>query len=388
MSVSCLRGIVLFWTLLSLTNLVLSHSHELMPHFNAHRQVLSEEHLSHPKKPKKRKKRIEMAQPDTSKEYCFKAKRSSKVGLELKKTLLQATEMWSKNNSIVLTGGNWDYRGIVLNWIAHAENIGMTEYVVLCYGKQMYDLVGPWDQGGHGILVRGCESRIEYMFMKILGLFHLVMAKYTVTWSDCDALWLRPAMENWILPQRGKVDILAQKALYPVDISSKFGSAVCTGLFTIYPTDVSINMMKNFLMPAAYDATQKTLKSDQVLINRNLERVGSFRFSGRVELNDTSILVSIPEYQGQLKVPRIGFLSGVLFPRSRSEEDWKSVCKYDPLIWHSITQKNGTRKHGGMQKSGVFALKEGWDMVEKAGDVSILIDHSILLSKGWLKKCK
>ena len=57
--------------------------------------------------------------------------------------------------------------------MAHAENIGLQQYVVLCYDTDVLNLVGAITDGGHGVLITGCSNRMELMFMKLISMFHL-----------------------------------------------------------------------------------------------------------------------------------------------------------------------------------------------------------------------
>jgi hypothetical protein len=323
--------------------------------------------------------------PQNTTLYCYnqKYKQGTKNGTKWKNELVAAAKIWSRNNSIVLTGGDWAYRATVLNWMAHAENIGMTEYIVLCYGTDMLQLVGSWEDGGHGILVVGCFRIIEFMFMKLVGLFHLHSSKYIVTWSDCDALWLRPFMDDWILPYQHKVDILAQKALHPAIISNKTGSVVCTGLFTVFPSVQSKTLMSGLIRTVRRFA----ISSDQLLVNNYLKSQGSFKFDGKVEYNDIDAeqVVALPNYTNSKKlVAKVGFLPFGLFPRSRSIVEWGRVQKHNPALWHSKTDKLGQSKIDGMKNASVFALQAGWERLRNASQVSAFVDTSVLTAQRWM----
>jgi hypothetical protein len=326
---------------------------------------------------KKKKKSL-----NSTKLYCYnqKYKRTKNTGIEWQKELQAAAAKLSRNNSIVLTGGDWTYRATVLNWMAHADNIGVTEYIVICYSKDMLQLVGSWQEGGHGILVEGCIRVIEFMFMKIVGLYHLHTAKYIVTWSDCDAIWLRPFMDEYILPYKSKVDFLAQKALHPVSISRVTGSVICTGLFTVFPSPKGKKSMKLLIhVVSSYRQT-----SDQLLVNVYLSRLGAFSFEEVIPIDDfdNKQVVAIPTYTNQSST-RIGFLPSGLFPRSRTDFDWARVQKHNPVLWHSFTGKFGQSKVDGMKNASVFALKDGWEKLRDAADVPAFYDKSLLLSQKW-----
>ena len=314
--------------------------------------------------------------------HCYNERYTftSHTGNEWRAELNMAARKFSRNNSIVLTGGDWAYRANVLNWIAHAENIGMTEYIVLCYGERMYNLVGSWEEGGHGILVKDCSRVIEYMFMKIMAMYLLHDMGYIVTWSDCDALWLKPFMDTWILPYQRKIDFLSQKALHPTPISNITGSVICTGLFTVFPSPRSSKAMKR-LIQAVRSNRQA---SDQLLVNKYLSRLGAFDFNTRVEYDDEDMeqIVAMPQYRNGTS-PRLGFLPSGVFPRSRSEREWAYVQKHDPALWHSKTEKVGQSKIDGMKNASVFALMDGWESLRNASEVPSYIDREIVRSRRW-----
>ena len=314
--------------------------------------------------------------------HCYNERYTftSHTGNEWRAELNMAARKFSRNNSIVLTGGDWAYRANVLNWIAHAENIGMTEYLVLCYGERMYNLVGSWEEGGHGILVKDCSRVIEYMFMKIMGMSALHDEGYIVTWSDCDALWLKPFMDTWILPYGDRVDIMGQKGLYPSQTSAKAGSVICTGLFTVFPSPRSSRAMDLFLN----DLHSSTQASDQYVVNINLGHLGAYNFNGKVVFDDEDMdqVVFIPQYRNT-SGPTLGFLPSGVFPRSRSEREWVYVQKHDPALWHSKTPKQGKSKVDRMKSEYVFALKRGWETLVNSSQVSSFIDKDLLRAQKW-----
>jgi hypothetical protein len=313
--------------------------------------------------------------------YNRKYKMSSLTGIEWEKELIAAASKLSRNNSIVVTGGDWAYRATVLNWMAHADNIGMTEYIVLCYGTDMLQLVGSWEDGGHGILVSSCTQVFEFMYMKLVGLYHLHTAKYIVTWSDCDALWLRPFMDEWILPYKDKVDFLSQKALYPGSISRKTGSVICTGLFTVFPTPRANKVMQRI----AQVVPKYRGVSDQSLVNKYLNELGAFAFTKKVVLFDdidSEQLVVIPKYTNS-RSPKLGFLPFGLFPRSRTKVEWARVQDLNPALWHGYLDKVGQSKVDGMKSSSVFALKDGWEQLTNASAVPAFFDKSVLTNQKW-----
>jgi hypothetical protein len=307
---------------------------------------------------------------------------NSSTGMKWQKEITAAARKLSVNNSIVITGGNWAYRGTVLNWIAHASNIGLTEYIVLCYGADMLQLVGSWEKGGHGILVN-CVKVMEFQFMKIVALYHLNFANFIVTWSDSDALWIRPFMNEWILPHQHEVDFIGQKGTHPKKISKLSGSTICTGLYTVFPSNrTRVLMSKLVIRLRTYTAS-----SDQMLVNHELNEEGSFDFRTKVShTTDKGVQqIKFPSYNNvSSDAPRLGFLPHGIFPRSEDMNAWVEGLKQNPVLWHSRSARTGGSKTDGMMNCSLFVLKKGWEEVANASEVPAIIDTAMLISRKYL----
>ena len=307
--------------------------------------------------------------------YNVRYKEGSRTGNMWRSDLLEAAKNLSKNNSIVLTGGNWAYRGTVLNWIAHAENIGMTQYIVLCYGYDMLQLVGSWQDGGHGILVKDCVKLIEFMFMKLTALLSLNDRGFIVTWSDADALWLRPFMDEWILPFKDKVDMLSQRAQHPISIAMIGGSSICTGLFTMFPSKQSSRARKIM----SKSMRQFGTSDDQLFVNKCMFTQKAFSFDKPVLSDDVGLrqAVAVPTYTNTMPCPHLAFYPTGLFPRSRTDDEWARVLHHhDPMLWHSMSDKIGQSKVDSMKNQSVFVLKNGWENITLAAQFPQVINRT------------
>lgn len=219
------------------------------------------------------------------------------------------------------------------------------------------------------------------MFMKIIAMYHLNKRDLTVTWSDCDVLWLRPFMEDWILPYANRTNFLSQKALHPSFLSKRSGSVICTGLLTVFPSAAAKAALSLLVsVTASY-----RLPSDQYLINQFLASLGIFRFEEKFQYYDIDSpqVVLIPHYTGSYPKAKIIFLPSAIFPRSRTDLEWAQVLMHDPAVWHSKTDKVGQSKIDGMKNSLVFVLKDGWENMTDSSQVVSFVDNVLLSSRSW-----
>jgi hypothetical protein len=163
--------------------------------------------------------------------------------------LLEAAESkQGVGKRIILTGGDGNYRGVVMNWMALMDNINVRDYIVLCFNETLFDVVGSWKEGGHGIMVSGCISFQEMAFMKFIAMNVLVRAGYVTTWSDSDCIWLKDFFPQWIDPYASKVDMIGQRGGYPIRFVKLIGVSICTGLMTFFPTTKAISIFEKLLL--------------------------------------------------------------------------------------------------------------------------------------------
>jgi hypothetical protein len=193
----------------------------------------------------------------------------------------------SNNNSIIITGANYEYKDVVLNWIRHMQKIGITEYIILCYDIETLTIVGPWYSGGHGFPVFGCNTHIEYMLIKFVIVNMLINSNYIVTWSDSDCLWRHPFLNDYALPyyhnrtqstdveniyqKNSDIDLIAQMGTYPNHIYATTGATICMGLITVFPTMHSKQLftyIRKYL--AHYYPADDQYTINQILSNKNI----------------------------------------------------------------------------------------------------------------------
>jgi hypothetical protein len=154
-------------------------------------------------------------------------------------------------------------------------------------------------------LVDFCFHKLEkinsrFPFSLLMILKHTVLATLlqakdknredglAVVWSDADAVWLRPCVLDSIQAVVGSerkeaIDFAAQQGLFPYEVSDIWGSAICTGLMIINPTESSIRtfqLVRDKLLSLLMSKTScgDGCKGDQKLLNYMLLRVTEPRY--------------------------------------------------------------------------------------------------------------
>ena len=325
--------------------------------------------------------------------------------------LKAAESIVSDDNHIIVTSGDWGYRLVVLNWMLHMDKLNITEYVILCYDKELLNLIGHWSKpGGHGILCSQHQEKSlnnnalndtlsgqQKFALKHIGVNLLVKQGYITTWSDADCVWLKPFINTHILPYKDTLDIISAMGKHPVDISKKIGVASCIGLFTVFPTTASKYFYVEML-------ARGLLLDDQTSFNYLLGIMDGFhRYSDIIpyghEPDYTHLWINNPRTSAQLKstaqrtgdltatldfgdlaffkktifLPkytlRHGFLPYNKFPRGLSKKkskdnfaemrkQWTVALNYEPCIWHLLSQKNGKSKTDGFKADNVYMLTD------------------------------
>jgi hypothetical protein len=276
-----------------------------------------------------------------------------------------AAQRLNRHGSVVLTGGDWNYRGVLMNWMAMMDRLNITEYLVFCYDDRLLKIVGPWESGGHGILTPNCSSIQEFMYLKLVGVNALIHSGYSATWSDCDCVWLRPFLDQWMLRHSSEYDVIGQRAMHPRDISNKTGAVLCTGLFTVFPTERSIMLFERVVqsLPDYSDVI-----SDQLVLNEVLDSVGAYAVSEKFVYQDDSFDLTPPQPLDATS-PRLGLLPFHAFPRPATSKQYLAIAKsrkwgQSLSVCHIRTSKIASEKLLEMYNAYVLAISMNWAAVE------------------------
>ena len=266
---------------------------------------------------------------------------------------------------MMVTSSDWIYRGVLINWMSALARMGVSEYLVLCFGQRIYRLVGgDAASGGHGVLITGWGTVNNMFHTRHRVANVLLRLGYTVTLIDSDAVLLKPSLfSTWVAPFEGKADIIAQMGRHPSTLAERNGAAVCAGFLTVYPTRKSI-LFYDYLFAFTRNSTIQL--DDQKAINLALEASGAFHFPRKVQFvtNKSSELygkVTLASSGDKEELLRLGFYPSAQFPRAEIDDKTWSVyaTEHQPLIWHLLTKKSGNDKVYTMQYfQGVYVLDE------------------------------
>jgi hypothetical protein len=292
--------------------------------------------------------------------------------------------------TLIVTSSDAQYRGILLNWMYSMKLLDIQEYLILCFDQKTFDLVGDWnDHYGHGILIQDCQSKNQKFEIRHQIANIILQNNDTVILSDCDSLWLQDFRSQWIQPFRRQVDLIAQIGTHPIDVSKRYGYAVCAGLMVLFPTHNTIRFYQKLLERFHEFELSSEEIDDQSLINHLLESFHTLQpFDSKI-----NHLPSISEMESSyrrnngtlppLHHPRDPFLHlpnssssnlqlGLFpfnsFPRILPSSDrlalqhyYRYFSQYCPSVWHLKPPFPHPSAHiYQLQQSKLFQLDSKW----------------------------
>jgi hypothetical protein len=297
----------------------------------------------------------------------------------------------SLSRTLIVTSSDVQYKGILLNWMYSMKLLQIEDYLILCYDREIYDLVGDWNtHNGHGIFIQGCQTRNQKFQMRHQIAYHFLKNNYTIILTDCDCLWLQDFRLHWIQPYHGKVDVIGQIGTHPVDVYEKYGYAVCAGLLVLFPTQKTINFYQKLLkLFHGFEISSQQEIDDQSLINHLLESFNSLQY-----FNSTiHHLPSISEMQSSqrnkdfissssqrnsfLHLPnssssklKLGLFPFNYFPRISQTSSssrltlhhyYQYYSQYCPMVWHLKPPFHHPSAYiYQLQRSNLFRLTPQW----------------------------
>lgn len=281
----------------------------------------------------------------------------------------------SKFDYVIITSSDWNYRGVLLNWMAHMHHLKISNYIVLSIDRKTYSLVGDWMEGGNGLFVCGCNSNnkifeIRHRVAEVL----LTENNLTVILSDGDCIWLMDFYKTWLSSYRYSVDIIAQMGKYPVATYTKYGASACAGLVIVNPTAGGKRFYHKFI------DNLRTNQDDQVVLNNMLIEMNGFRFPVKLSqsvnshINSTTALhIASPAIvtKDHLNSVQMAFLPHIKFPRivveKQSIRTFQSFQKYlahKPNVWHIAPPKSSAKGSSPriylLKATGMFVLDSKW----------------------------
>jgi len=293
----------------------------------------------------------------------------------------------AQNGHVVVTMTDWTYRGVALNWIAHMKYLGLTNFIVVATEKKLLPLLGEYgtlfEPKEMNTQPKGRERKCKHSplwYVKhasiLAAMRGTVMGKIAVTWSDADCIWFGD-YTSWLNKNHPgeRIDIVAQRGKHPAEIANKYGSILSIGLYTLFPTTNALLFYEDFVYNKFNDAVYKGHCDDQVVINKVLEKDGSF---GNINTTYQSTKQGQPIVYAKLSENKINIsvIAGLLpypeFPRGIlihgrtpsvpvQTAEWNKYRCHGSIIWHLLAAKKSADKHSHMVGMGVFSLRGGWE---------------------------
>ena len=212
-----------------------------------------------------------------------------------------------------------------------------------------------------------------------------------VTWSDADCIWLSDYtvwLSSAVLrsssaaPAPSRLDVVAQRGLWPYDVSRRVGATASLGLYTIFPTPHALAFYEQLL------ARITDRCDEQKLFNYAARDLGAFMFSRKrlsYGLRQTGLQLDVTANTagGFARPLTIGLLPYSEYPRGISKSqaadslvEWAAYRCSGALVWHLQAPKLGKSKTSIFISHGVFALRSGWEAAATWDEALAFMDNT------------
>lgn len=298
--------------------------------------------------------------------------------------LEKLVEKKAQNGHIILTMSNWSYRAVLINWLVYMNMLGeLDRTVVLSLDSKIQTMLGEnigvpfYAKNCNGKLTLECKKYIlkvrHYAILKALQVSYEKKKYFYVTWSDTDCIWL-PKLSYllWLDQYKYKSythnpTFYAQRGKQYLSFFPKIGSVACNGLFTLTPSNNSINFMKEVL-----STLEHTKDDDQATFNYVAYNGGAFNFSKKLQFR--SSYETRIDYSNTMSKYSIGLLNFQEFPRDTSTYFPLNKLKWcndknTPHVWHNQAPKEQESKLKLMKKENVLIIDKNWKKVENSKDL-------------------
>lgn len=176
---------------------------------------------------------------------------------------------------------NSNYKEICLNWILHAQEIGLGDYHIVCHDRETENFVRRYsenkalgDEQFHFKITK--RNRADYWQFRKQLFAKLVNRQNGCVFSDLDAIW-KHDLRKEILDICRKHDLVFSKVehslAWPQEIYCKTGFTVCMGWWFAKPTEAVASFLE--------DLCQNEEKDDQKAANKLLlSKIDDFETTG------------------------------------------------------------------------------------------------------------
>lgn len=264
---------------------------------------------------------------------------------ELRRKANQAARR-STDGSVVVVSASFDYAPVLVNWLANMERLGLRNWLVVCFDKQMRQFLA---RRGATSIVLCVAKRMRHQdiwLARLAILRDLVSKGIPVTLSDLDAMWLKDAT-----PYLHVADVVASRGTHPTWASDAWGAALCMGLVRFNPhSEAFVNL---FLQ-------RKGITDDQCALNAGL-KMANITWTTALPL---PFVNSSTTDTGMITVEGI---TVALLPHSTFVRrcEFEGRASSGVVVEHCYTPKTARSKRDSLRKRGTWII--GGDMGSSTG---------------------
>ena len=215
------------------------------------------------------------------------------------------------NNCIIVAFVTIDYKMIALNWIKGLEQIGVSNYVIICLDKDSLEFLRANNKNAIAasfieisrtgekksflsrLLTSGQKTYQESDFhilwkKRFEVLIQLLQAGYAVVHSDLDAVWLRNPMLDIVNKNNAYAIIsstVEHKYAFPNVVWKRLGFVCCMGWVYFKPIQMTIDFLERMYVRLGDDQEEFNL-----MVIEEMEGVEPNKLGWTVHLGEHSLL--------------------------------------------------------------------------------------------------
>lgn len=163
---------------------------------------------------------------------------------------------------VVVTTGSTSALSLVLNWVTHAQRVGVTNALVLCMDRALHRRLTALGTAGFddsGNMARWNQTHIMRPMQRIflerfVAITTLIIGGYDVVHSDADCIFLRDP-RPFLMALPADVHMAAQRDLYPeLMLEAMGGYAACMGFLYLRSDELVARFLEDALHRAQASA--------------------------------------------------------------------------------------------------------------------------------------
>ena len=155
--------------------------------------------------------------------------------------LVAAARRVATDNLVLVTAGDWDYRELVINWVAHTRKLRYTNALVLSMDRELSE-----DLGKRRVAFADLSEQLQHWngtclqrhiqavrSERHIAVAALLRAGIDVLLADATAVFVRDFVPALHAQPRAAFDILMQRDAWPGNPMRKVGTASNAGLYYV-----------------------------------------------------------------------------------------------------------------------------------------------------------